>query len=37
MERDGYYQVLDGLHVGELAVTQGAVFISNILYAPPSD
>ncbi|MGD1083960.1 MAG: efflux RND transporter periplasmic adaptor subunit [Verrucomicrobiota bacterium] len=37
MERDGYYQVLDGLRAGELAVTEGAVFISNILYAPPSD
>ena len=30
-------QVLEGLKPGELAVTDGAVFISNILYAPPSD
>jgi cobalt-zinc-cadmium efflux system membrane fusion protein len=37
LERDGQYQVLDGLRVGELVVSQGAVFISNILYAPPSD
>jgi cobalt-zinc-cadmium efflux system membrane fusion protein len=37
LESDGQYQVLDGLHAGELVVTEGAVFISNILYAPPSD
>jgi cobalt-zinc-cadmium efflux system membrane fusion protein len=37
LERDGHYQVLEGLQRGELAVTEGAVFISNILYAPPSD
>jgi cobalt-zinc-cadmium efflux system membrane fusion protein len=37
LERDGQYQVLEGLHAGELIVTEGAVFISNILYAPPSD
>jgi membrane fusion protein, heavy metal efflux system len=37
MQKDGQYQVLEGLHRGELAVTDGAVFISNILYAPPSD
>jgi cobalt-zinc-cadmium efflux system membrane fusion protein len=37
MERDGQYQVLEGLQVGELVVTSGAVFLSNILYAPPSD
>jgi cobalt-zinc-cadmium efflux system membrane fusion protein len=36
-QRDGQYQVLEGLQRGELAVTDGAVFISNILYAPPSD
>jgi cobalt-zinc-cadmium efflux system membrane fusion protein len=36
-QRDGQYQVLDGLQRGELAVTDGAVFLSNILYAPPTD
>jgi membrane fusion protein, heavy metal efflux system len=34
---DGYYQVLAGLQRGELAVTEGGVFISNMLNAPPSD
>lgn len=34
---DGQYPVTDGLTRGELAVTDGAVFLSNILYAPPSD
>jgi cobalt-zinc-cadmium efflux system membrane fusion protein len=37
LEADGQYQVLEGLRAGELVVTDGAVFISNILYAPPSD
>jgi cobalt-zinc-cadmium efflux system membrane fusion protein len=37
LENDGQYQVLEGLQPGELIVTLGAVFISNILYAPPSD
>jgi cobalt-zinc-cadmium efflux system membrane fusion protein len=37
LQRDGHYQVVEGLQPGELAVTDGAVFISNILYAPPSD
>lgn len=37
LENDGRYQVLDGLRPGELAVTDGAIFLSNILYAPPSD
>jgi cobalt-zinc-cadmium efflux system membrane fusion protein len=37
LQKDGQYQVLEGLQSGELAVTDGAVFISNILYAPPSD
>lgn len=35
--QDGYYPILDGLHRGEKVVTDGAVFISNILFAPPSD
>jgi cobalt-zinc-cadmium efflux system membrane fusion protein len=34
---DGFYQVLEGLKPGELIVTEGAVFLSNILDAPPSD
>jgi cobalt-zinc-cadmium efflux system membrane fusion protein len=37
LQHDGQYQVLAGLERGELAVTDGAVFLSNILYAPPSD
>jgi cobalt-zinc-cadmium efflux system membrane fusion protein len=35
--QDGQYPVLAGLERGEMAVTDGAVFLSNILYAPPSD
>lgn len=34
---DGQYPVLKGLRRGELAVSDGAVFLSNILYAPPTD
>jgi len=34
---DGEYPVMRGLRRGELAVTDGAVFLSNILYAPPTD
>lgn len=37
LQTDGRYQVLDGLKPGEMAVTEGAVFLSNILNAPPSD
>jgi cobalt-zinc-cadmium efflux system membrane fusion protein len=37
LQQDGQDQVLEGLQRGELAVTDGAVFISNILYAPPAD
>jgi membrane fusion protein, heavy metal efflux system len=37
LEADGQYQVLDGLKAGEQVVTSGAVFISNILFAPPAD
>jgi membrane fusion protein, heavy metal efflux system len=33
----GQVQVLEGLHPGELVVTDGAVFLSNMLEAPPSD
>jgi cobalt-zinc-cadmium efflux system membrane fusion protein len=34
---DDEVQILDGLQPGELAVTDGAVFLSNMLQAPPSD
>lgn len=37
LQEDGRYQVLDGLRPGELAVTDGAIFLSNLLNAPPSD
>jgi cobalt-zinc-cadmium efflux system membrane fusion protein len=37
LQQDGHYQVLEGLKRGDMAVTDGAVFISNILYAPPTD
>ena len=30
-------QILDGIKRGELVVTEGAVFLSNMLQAPPSD
>jgi cobalt-zinc-cadmium efflux system membrane fusion protein len=36
-QKDGLCQVLEGLQRGELAVTEGAVFLNNILYAPPAD
>jgi cobalt-zinc-cadmium efflux system membrane fusion protein len=37
LQKDGRYQVIAGLKRGEMAVTDGAVFLSNILYAPPTD
>jgi cobalt-zinc-cadmium efflux system membrane fusion protein len=37
LQRDGRYQVLEGLQRGELAVADGAVFLSNMLHAPPTD
>ncbi|MGO9270179.1 MAG: hypothetical protein ACLQOO_07990 [Terriglobia bacterium] len=30
-------QILDGLQRGELVVADGAVFLSNMLEAPPTD
>jgi len=36
-QRDGQYQVLAGLQRGDLAVTDGAIFLSNLLQAPPTD
>jgi cobalt-zinc-cadmium efflux system membrane fusion protein len=29
--RDGYRQILEGLQVGELVATEGAIFLSNML------
>ena len=37
LRRDGRVQILDGLQRGELVVTDGAVFLSNMLQAPPTD
>jgi cobalt-zinc-cadmium efflux system membrane fusion protein len=30
-ERDGYRQIVDGVQVGELVATEGALFLSNAL------
>ena len=37
LREENRVQVLDGLQLGELAVSEGAVFLSNMLNAPPSD
>ena len=37
LQQSGYDEILSGLRAGELAVTDGAVFVSNVLNAPPSD
>jgi membrane fusion protein, heavy metal efflux system len=37
LRSDGRVQILDGLRRGELVVSDGAVFLSNMLEAPPSD
>jgi cobalt-zinc-cadmium efflux system membrane fusion protein len=37
LRKDEQVQILVGLRRGELAVTDGAVFLSNMLEAPPSD
>jgi len=37
LREDGKVQILEGLQPGELAVTDGAVFLDNMLQAPPSD
>jgi cobalt-zinc-cadmium efflux system membrane fusion protein len=37
LRRDGRVQIVKGLQRGELAVADGAVFLSNMLQAPPSD
>jgi len=37
LRKDGQVQILDGLQQGELVVSDGAIFLSNMLEAPPSD
>jgi cobalt-zinc-cadmium efflux system membrane fusion protein len=37
LRTDNQVQILEGLQRGELAVADGAVFLSNMLEAPPSD
>jgi cobalt-zinc-cadmium efflux system membrane fusion protein len=37
LRRDDRVQVLEGLRPGELVVTEGAVFLSNMLQAPATD
>jgi membrane fusion protein, heavy metal efflux system len=37
LRTDGRVQILDGLQRGELVVSDGAVFLSNMLEAPPTD
>ena len=37
LERDGMDEIVEGLQRGELVVTDGAIFLDNMLQAPPSD
>ena len=37
LRKDDWVQVLEGLKRGELVVTDGAIFLSNMLQAPPTD
>jgi cobalt-zinc-cadmium efflux system membrane fusion protein len=37
LRAEGQVEILDGLQQGELVVTDGAVFLSSMLEAPPSD
>ena len=37
LQTDGMDEIVDGLQRGELAVTDGAIFLDNMLQAPPSD
>jgi cobalt-zinc-cadmium efflux system membrane fusion protein len=37
LRKDNEVQILEGLQPGELAVADGAVFLDNMLDAPPSD
>ena len=37
LQNDGWYQITSGLRPGELVVTEGGIFLSNMLQAPPAD
>ena len=37
LQKDGMDEIVEGLQRGELAVTDGAIFLDNMLQAPPSD
>ena len=37
LQKDGWYQVLEGLQTGEMVVSEGGVFLSNMLNAPAAD
>lgn len=37
IQQEGYIQILEGLKLGDLVVTDGAVFVSNSYYAPQDD
>ncbi len=37
LRENGLVQILEGLHPGELAVTDGAIFLDNMLQAPVDD
>ena len=37
LREDGRVQILEGLHRGELVVTDGAIFLDNMLQAPSDD
>jgi len=37
LQADGWHQVLEGLKPGEMVVTEGGVFLSNMLNAPAAD
>jgi cobalt-zinc-cadmium efflux system membrane fusion protein len=37
MEKDGNYQIIDGLKSGEWVVTIGGVFLSNMVQALPTE
>jgi cobalt-zinc-cadmium efflux system membrane fusion protein len=37
LQDGGWYQVLQGVDHGELVVADGAVFLNNMLNAPPTE
>jgi len=37
LQENGYDQILDGLQHGEVVVTEGAIFLDNMLTASPTD